>query len=290
MRRMDHNRTLLFRAAALAPVAMHFSFATSGALENPAPQNNETAKSPEFDVATIKPGKPGAQGSTFSFTPGEGVEVTNGTLKGIIEMAYDVRDFQITGGPAWTDSQMFDIAAKNAASDTGSQADNSTARIEDTRLRLQALLRQRFQLKIRREMKELPVYVLEVGKKGPKLLENSAANPAGAAPAGINAGCGQMTGTNTSTANLAYKLSRLLDRSVLDRTGLTGNYDFQLSWTPDSGGCSAPSLGGSSASAGAADGPSLFTALKEQLGLMLVSQKAPVEVLVIEQVEQPSPN
>jgi len=288
---MDHNRTLLFRAAALAPVAMHFSFATSGALENPAPQNNETAKSPEFDVATIKPGKPGAQGSTFSFTPGEGVEVTNGTLKGIIEMAYDVRDFQITGGPAWTDSQMFDIAAKNAASDTGSQADNSTARIEDTRLRLQALLRQRFQLKIRREMKELPVYVLEVGKKGPTLLESSAANPAGASPAGINAGCGQMTGTNTSMANLAYKLSRLLDRTVLDRTSLTGNYDFQLSWTLDTGGCSAPSLsGGSSVSANAADGPSLFTALKEQLGLMLVSQKAPVEVLVIEHAERPSAN
>lgn len=251
-----------------------------------------TVKLPEFEVATIRPSAPNdAHGTTFSFTPDGGVKVTNGTVKGIVEMAYDYRDFQISGGPRWVDSELFNIVAKSASDSTGASTGNPSAHIQETRLRLQALLAQRFQLKVRRETRELPVYVLEVGAKGAKLGENSAANSSGTSPAGINAGCGQMTGTNTSMANLAYKLSRQLDRTVLDRTSLTGNYDFQLSWAPDSGACSAPVPGGSSASAATtADGPSLFTALQDQLGLRLGSQKALVEVLVIDHVERPSPN
>ena len=154
---------------------------------------------PTFEVASVKPGRPGdARGSTFQFTPGGGLKVTNGTLKGIIEMAYDVRDFQVSGGPGWLSSQPWDISARSA-SDEG---------MNEIRRRLQALLAQRFQLKIHRETRELPAYALTVGRGGPKLVEGESANT----PAGIQRGCGQMTGTRASIANLALYLSRQLER------------------------------------------------------------------------------
>jgi bla regulator protein blaR1 len=285
--RLGGKRTVWLAAGAVMLAATQLPV---GALLR-AQATTPSATLPEFEVATIKPSSPNdVHGATFSFTPGEGVNVTNGAVKGLVEMAYDVRDFQILGGPGWVNSDLFNIVAKSASDAAGTSTSNSSASIQETRLRLQALLAQRFQLKIRRETKELPVYVLEVGQKGAKLVENSATNSAGGPPAGINAGCGQMTGTNTSMANLAYKLSRQLDRTVLDRTGLTKNYDFQFSWTPDTGGCSAPALSAGSSAATGADGPSLFTALQEQLGLRLVSQKAPVDVLVIEHVERPTAN
>ena len=144
----DGNR--LTGAAAIAAAAM-LAFGLAHAQQGAAPQSGEAAKSPEFEVATIKPSKPGAVGSTFAFASGEGVKVTNGTLKGIIEMAYNVRDFQITGGPGWIDSQQFDVVAKSAASDWGSQAGNSQESIDETRLRIRALLALRFELKVHAE-------------------------------------------------------------------------------------------------------------------------------------------
>jgi bla regulator protein BlaR1 len=221
-----------------------------------------------FETASVKPGVPGnIGGSTYDFTPGGGLRVTNGTLKGLLETAYDVRDFQISGGPGWVNSERYDILARSA----------SPADIKETRLKVQSLLAERFRLRVHRDTKELPVYVLAVARTGSKL----AAGQVASAPEGINAGCGQMIGTRTSMANLAVKLSRQLDRPVLDRTGLSGKYDFRLDWTPDTGPCSTSS---------SPDSPSLFTALQEELGLKLESTKGPVEVLVIDQVEKPSEN
>jgi bla regulator protein blaR1 len=243
-----------------------------------------------FDVATIRPSKPGTGGSTYSFTPGHGIKVSNGTLKGLIEMAYDLRDFQIQGGPGWADSESFDIVAKCVIAPSDSAPGAAAKSIEDTRLRLQALLRDRFQLEVRRESKDLPEYMLAVGKSGPKFKPSGADHAAGST-AGINAACGRMVGTNTTMANLAYKLSRSLDRPVVDQTALTGSYDFVLSWTPDTGPCAASnSAPDSAAASNAGDGPSLFTALQEQLGLKLDSVKGPVDTLVIDHVERPSPN
>jgi bla regulator protein blaR1 len=224
---------------------------------------------PTFEVTSVKPVRPGdARGSTFQFTPGGGLKVTNGTLKGIIEMAYDVRDFQISGGPGWLSSQPWDISA-SSASDGG---------MNETRRRLQALLAQRFQLKVHRETRELTAYALTVGKTGSKLAEGSASST----PAGIRRACGQMIGTKASMANLALYLSRQLERPVLDRTGLSGRYDFQLDWTPDSVPCPA--------STGSPDGPSIFTELQEKLGLKLESTKSPVEIIVIDDAEKADDN
>jgi bla regulator protein blaR1 len=242
-----------------------------------------------FDVATIRPSRPGAAGSTYSFTADHGVKVTNGTLKGLIEMAYDVRDFQILSGPGWTNSESYDIVAKTLAPESDSASGTTANSVQQTRLLLQALLTERFQLKIHRESRDLPEYLLVVAKSGQKMKANST-SPASSI-AGINAACGQMTGTNTTMANLAYKLSRALDRPVVDRTQLSANYDFALNWTPDTGPCAA-SIPSSSAptSTNSVDGPSIFTAIQEQLGLTLESVRGPVDTLVIDHVERPSPN
>jgi uncharacterized protein (TIGR03435 family) len=231
--------------------------------------------SPTFEVASVKPGRPGdARGSTFQFTPGGGLKVTNGTLKGIIETAYDVRDFQISGGPGWLTSQRYDISAGAASGDAG---------MNETRQRLQALLAQRFRLKVHRETRDLPVYVLVVGKSGSKLVEAGASNT----PAGIGRECGRMTGTSASMANLTLYLSRQLERPVLDHTGLSRRYDFRFDWTPDSGSCAGQADGGGPGAAlSSSDGPSIFTALQEKLGLKLESTKGPVEVLVIDHAER----
>ncbi len=233
----------------------------------------------------MKTSQPDARGSTFNFTPGGGLTIQNGTLRGIIESAYDVRDFQITGGPGWIDSAHYDIYAKTAADDPQMQAAAPEGRIPQTRRRLQTLLAERFQLQIYRETKELPVFALVLGKNGSKLKE------AGEGPAsggqGIRAGCGAMTGTRTPMTVLALVLSRQLGRPVQDRTGLTGKYDFQLQWTPDNGPCPAPPDGGSP---GSPDGPSLFAALQEQLGLKLEATRGPVEILVIDHIEKAAEN
>jgi uncharacterized protein (TIGR03435 family) len=222
-----------------------------------------------FDAASVRPSAPDdARGSTFEFPPG-GLKVTNGTLMGIIESAFEVRDFQILGAPGWANSDRFDIVARSAAADTSLE-------ISATRRKLQTLLSQRFQLKAHRETRDLPIYVLAVGKGGLKLREAKTSG----APAGIQRACGQMTGTGTSMANLTGYLSRELGRPVQDRTELSARYDFHVDWTPDSGPCPGS----------ATDGPSLFTALQEQLGLKLESAKGPVEVIVIDSVEKPDDN
>jgi bla regulator protein blaR1 len=246
------------------------------------------ASAPAFEVASVKPSQPDARGSTFNFTTGGGLTVQNGTLRGIIEMAYDVRDFQISGGPAWLDTAHYDLFAKSAASDPLMQTATRQERIAESRRRLQTLLAERFQLKVHRETKQLPVFALVVGKNGSKLknLADAAADAGG----GINSGCGRMTGTRTQMANLALVLSRQLGRPVLDRTELAGRYDFQMEWTPDNGPRAAPAEGGSPGAGSSADGPSIFTALQEQLGLKLDSTKAPVEIVVVDHAEKAEGN
>jgi len=222
-----------------------------------------------FDAASIRLSTPDdVRGSTFEFPPG-GVRITNGTLMAIIESAFEVRDFQILGAPGWADSDHFNIVARSAEGDRSLE-------ISATRRKLQTLLSQRFRLKMHRETRELPVYALAIGKNSSKLNDAKTSN----GPAGIQRACGQMTGTGSSITNLATYLSRELGRPVQDRTDLTGRYDFHVDWTPDAGPCTGAST----------DGPSLFTALQEQLGLKLESTRGPVEVIMIDSVEKPDAN
>ena len=172
---------------------------------------------------------------------------------------------------------------------------------------LQALLANRFKLAVHRETKDLPGYALVVAKNGPKLHD---AKPGDTYPNGIKGPDGQpgqglmimgglggpLTGQGINIENLVRVLSQQLGRTILDETGLTGKYDFTLKWTPDdrAGPISAANQGGGSRSDDApssdSSGPSIFTAIQEQLGLKLESRKVPVEMLVIDHVEAPSEN
>src|SRR5262249_36623332 len=137
-------------------------------------------------------------------------------------------------------------------------------------------------LEVHRETRELPEYALEVAKKGPKLIQDDASNVSNNARSGIQRSCGQMIGTNTTMANLSLMLARQFDRPVLDRTGLTGKYNFEFAWTPDTHPCSG--------SPDSSNAQSIFTAVEETLGLRLVSIKGPVDSLIIDHAERPSEN
>ena len=155
------------------------------------------------------------------------------------------------------------------------------------KLMFQTLLADRFQLKTHRETKELPVYAVTVGKNGPKL---SKADPAGKGTQ-MSMGRGQLKAKKASIEQLAKLLGNQLGRTVLDKTGLAGDFDFELTWTPDVTGPLGPKEGGVDGPPPVdPGGPSIFTAIQEQLGLKLESQKGPVEILVIDSVERASEN
>ena len=230
----------------------------------------------QFEVASVKPADPAAVGNTFNFTPGGGLTIKNSTLRGIIQSAYDVPSFQIEGGPAWMNSARYDIFAKSPFGEEPAGRPGATT-MQQTRVRLQALIADRFQLKVHRETKDVPMYVLTVGKSGAKLAAPAAVQ---SVPDGMHMVCGRMTGTNTTMANFARSLTRELSRLVEDRTGLTGKYDFQVDFTPDGGACEGAS----------ADLPSLFAALQGTLGLKLEATKGPMEMVVVDHAEKPSGN
>jgi bla regulator protein blaR1 len=283
-----------------------------------------------FEVASIKPSDPDARGRMLSLQPGGGLRVTGWTLKGLIAFAYDVRDFQIAGGPGWIDSARYDIMAKAERSDSSDLPNDPRSITEEqlkinaerVRLRLQALLAERFQLAIHRETREAPVYALVIGKNGPKLTEakqGEGPNPAdvtktdpvqvagrgegGAGPVGrmmgggrgpmgrMMMGIGQLNGEGVTLQFLVQALSNQLGRPVLDKTGLTGHYDFKLQWTPGPG--EGPNFGPPGPDAPPPpdpNGPSIFTAVQEQLGLRLESTKGPVEIIVVDRAEKASEN
>jgi len=265
------------------------------------------SSSASFDVASIKPSDPNSRGVFFRNRPGL-VDMSGATVKLLIQQAYDVREFQISGGPGWISSDRYDIVAKagNIPADPQNQIDQRKA-TELQRERLRALLADRFQLKIRRDTKELPVYALTLANSGPKFKESSPASPAQAPngdkgserPRGSNirVGLGQIMGQSVPLDLLVQVLSQQLGRIVVDKTGLKGTYDFTLEWTPDQGQGLGPGFAApgepprpDSSAPAESSGPSVFSAIQEQLGLKLESQKAPVEIIVIESVEKPSEN
>ncbi len=254
-----------------------------------------------FEVASIKPSSGDEHRVGIQMLPGGGLRVSGANLKFLLTFAYDVREFQITGGPGWINSDRYDILAKVASTGSDSppadpekmtDAMMKTAR-EQMQQRLQALFADRFQLTIHRETKEQQIYALVVGKNGPKLQASDTKD--GAGPRRMMMGRGQINGQGVELQMLTNQLSNQLGRPVLDRTGLTGHFDIKLEWTPDPG-QSATSLGGAPPPGVEAppppnpNGPSIFTAIQEQLGLRLESQKGPVEMIVIDRMEKPSEN
>jgi uncharacterized protein (TIGR03435 family) len=208
---------------------------------------------------------------TSQILPGGRVVATNVTLGILLRWAYGVQEFQIAGEPGWSTADGYDITA----------APEKPATREQTLQMLQAMLADRFHLVLHRETKELPVYSLVIAKGGPKLAkldDPDETHTSMRGPVGTPGGGRKLMGRATM-AHLAGNLGGLvLDSKVIDRTGLSGLFEFTLEWTQDAGG------------AAVAAGPSLFTALQEQLGVKLEAAKGPVEILVIDHVEKPSEN
>jgi uncharacterized protein (TIGR03435 family) len=236
--------------------------------------------SPVFEVATIKPSKPETQGKGFQVR-GRLFSTINTSLSDLITFAYGLHARQIAGGPAWLETAKYDLTAQP---DREGQPNE-----KQLKMMLQKLLADRFTLTFHRDKKELSVYALVAGKAGPKLTR-SEGDPNGL-PGLFFRGLGVLPAMNANMADLAGVMQGVvLDRPVVDETGLQGRYDFTLTWTPDEsqfGGLGArvpPPADDASAP------PGLFTAIQEQLGLKLESTKAPVEVLVVDRAERPSEN
>lgn len=275
---LNFGRRLLLVAAGFTAVVLPLAV---GAFHIPPVRTQQPAGPLEFDVASVKPSNPNsANGTVVRLTPGGRLHVVNATLKDLIETAYDVRSFQIEGGPKWAHATKYDVDAT-----AGTRPQSAAVPPQgwtNVRFEVQALLKDRFQLQLHRETRTAPIYSLAIAKGG---IKSSVLSATQSPQKGINAGQGTMLGEAASMTQLAYKLSRLLQRPVVNNTGLEGNYDFKLEWTPD--------LGPSATDGQPVDisvGPSIFTALQEQLGLRLKATKGPVDVLVIDHVDKPSEN
>jgi uncharacterized protein (TIGR03435 family) len=241
-----------------------------------------TNANPEFAVATIKPSRPDAPRGGYGIRA-QVVTTTNVTVSWMIKLAYNVHAHQISGAPSWVDSERYDTVGR---SDTPGEPSR-----DQMKLMIQKLLVDRFQLKFHTVKKELPVYAMVVAKSGPKLTV-SAGDP-NAFPGigfGREPGVISLVGRNTGLNGVANGLqSNILDKPVVDQTGLTGRYDFQLRFTPDAGqlatfsGIEPPNVVDNAP-------PDIFTAFEQQLGLKLQATKAVVDVMVIDMIERPSPN
>lgn len=206
--------------------------------------------------------------------------------------AYSVQPFQVSGGPGWVDSVHYDISAKAAA---------QVSR-EEVLLMLQALLADRFQLAFRRETRQLPVFALVLARKDGKLGPRLTPSKEGACTpfdpvkpfavdnmrlcGAFSLGPDGLTLVSGSIASLTPRLSRLLGRTVIDKTGLKRNFDISIEWSPDE------MLAMQPANQGPVDniGPSIFAVFRQDLGLDFKAEKGPVEILVIQRAEKPSDN
>jgi uncharacterized protein (TIGR03435 family) len=294
----------------------------------------QTAEGPAtFDVASVKPAAPSVNGmirvrmagGPGSPDPGQ-INYSNVSLKNVLMSAYNVKGYQLSG-PAWLDSERFDIVAKIPKGATKEQFQQM----------LQNLLAERFKLKLHRETKELPVYALVIAKTGLKMKESPKEDPAASAAAAPpdagafggaeprmrvgkdgmpqlppggpgrggmmmmnNGGKMKMQANKQKVTQIAEMLANQLGRPVLDQTGLTADYDFALEYAPDEmmrggPGMMAPPApapdgggggGGAAPSASEGGGPTVMTALQEQLGLKLESKKGPIALLVIDSLEK----
>jgi len=264
---------------------------------------------PAFAVATIKKNTSGDAAQSMRLQPGGRVVVTNQPLRRLIVFAYGLQPQQLAGGPGWLDTDRFDVVAQAEGNLSPTPPGGPPG---PAQLMMQRLLGERFGLAVHTEAREMPVYALTLarsdGRLGPRIkpatvdcLALMTQAPGGvpvAAPqlpdgrpacGARRDGTGRVVAGGTDMTTLATQmLTGQVDRLVIDRTGLTGAYDFDLEYAPDTaarGGAPAPD-----AATAVTDRPSLFTALEEQLGLKLQAQRAPIEVMVIDRVTQPTEN
>jgi len=258
-------------AALVATLAFGFCCFVAGQSSPP------LTAAPAFSVASIKPREFMGQGRQGMSISGDRVTISFLDVLGLVRMAYDLQNYQVFGEKGWMGETTYEIVAKTEAGVIPSFA--------EAHLMLRALLVERFQLRFHRETRSAPIYVLTYEKANSALKESvgqgqlNISGPAGGSQRSL-------TMKRVPMAQLAVMLSNMTGRPVVDHTGLSGPYDFTLQWarTQDQAADS------STVEAEAAVGPSIFTAVREQLGLRLVPQTGPIEVLVIDHVERPSEN
>jgi len=265
------------------PLPLNLKHVTGDAaweIPKPPPQLKPMAAdaNPSFEVATIKPTKPGTQGKGLVIR-GHQFSTVNFSLNDLISFAYGVHIRQVTGGPSWLESDFYDISAEPDVEGTPNRK-----QLEGM---VQKLLVDRFKLTFHHDKKELTVFTLVVAKNGSKLTP-SAGDPKGL-PGLFFRGLGNMVVNNANMSDFTGLMqAAVLDRPVVDQTELKGRFDFTFKWTPDES--QFGGRGGSAKSDAADAPPDLFTAIQEQLGLQLKSAKIPVDVLVIDRVEKPTEN
>jgi len=260
------RRLLAYSTAFLAIMGVVLSASAQGALETAT-----NGRKLSWDVVSVKPNKSLDPSSSMRMTP-NGVDLRNATLQMLFLNGFEIKsESQIVGYPSWVNSEHFDIQAKM---DAESAADYRNLKGEEGAVQWHSLVRQileeRFGMKYHREQRELPVYFLLVAKQGSKLHESAPKESTSSSWSP-----GKFASHHCRMSGLASSLSGAADRIVIDKTGLTGEYDVELTWAPD----------------GQPDaGPSIFTAVQEELGLKLEPAKAPLDVVVIDHLERPSEN
>jgi uncharacterized protein (TIGR03435 family) len=264
-------------------------------------------RGPAFEVASVKPNKSGSLGIQIDVPGSDRFTATNVPLRDLIRFAYDIQDIRLVGGPDWIRSERFDIVAK---AEQPFPSWGPAGPPMPLLLMVRMLLAERFGVVVHQETRELPVFALTVAREdrkfGPEITPSKLDcenQPAGPRPplgprgggnaqltCGMRIGPGQMVMGGVPMPQFATVLSNFVQRVVLDRTNLAGAFDFRLSWTPERIPQGAPPPGAPPLPPVDPNGPSLFAALQEQLGLKLDSTRAPLEILVIDRAERPMPD
>jgi uncharacterized protein (TIGR03435 family) len=270
MRRLLTAGVLLLTAGGLAAPRLH------GQAGQPTDQ-----KALAFEVASIKRNVSLDRSGTMGFEPGGRFHAVNAPLLWLIATAYGqfqrpLFESQVAGAPDWLESEHYDITAKAGADFV---SNNAQQEFRDSRALLQSLLEERFGLKVHHDTRQLPIYVLTrvksegaLGRRMTTSVTDCATTPDKCSFRGLQ---GHVVAISITLDILTGLLSNAAERIVIDRTGLEGRFDIDLEWSPDQA---------------ASDKPSIFTAVQEQLGLKLEPTKGPVDVLVIDHVEKPTPD
>ena len=247
-----------------------FAGAQSGPASAEPTKRMAAGADPSFEVATIKPHNPNSNYNDFSFSR-DRIALVDQTVLHLIVFAYAINRRQIANAPAWINNVTFDVEGKSDA--------KSQPNVRQEQEMVKKLLAERFGLQFHREKRELPVYALQIAKGGPRLTPTQHPD---AQPTQHNDGHGTQTMrsfTSAAMSDFVQLMEYFVDRPIIDQTGLTGRYDFKLTYTYADATNSDPD-----------SPPPLFTALQEQIGLKFQPMKAVTDVLIVDQVEQPSPN
>ena len=288
--RLDWGRKLLLGTTGFAVVLLPLMLGVVRTALAEERAEDAAARLPKFEVASIKPHQSGQQMQFMMRMLPDGINISGLPMERLMQLSFGLPENRVLNAPSWVKGGQFDIEAKVDPSDAPKLKGLS---MDERWAMMLPVLQERFGLKFHRETRQVEVYTLVVAKGGPKLKESQnipeqVSGPSGGqgrvmmrfSPAGMS-----LSAQSGTTESLTKLLSQQIGSTVLDKTGLTGKYDYTLDWMPERG--AAPPNGEASTES---NSPPLPTALQEQLGLKLVSQKEPVEVVVIDQIQQPTPN